>query len=98
MRFNGTGPGNWSWAPLGAAPSADDGSRLEADLPGVTLMNLSRAFIQTRGWQDGGDDGGALRTACGVIGIIKSNAGGVDPKGINNTATASAANGPAERK
>src|SRR5207244_8818582 len=53
MRFNGTGPGNWSWAPLGAAPSADDGSRLEADLPGVTLMNLSRAFIQTRGWQDG---------------------------------------------
>src|SRR2546422_447389 len=97
MRFNGTGPGNWSWAPLGAAPSADDGSRLEADLPGMTLMNLSRAFIQTRGWQDGGDDGGTLRPAFAVFGLMYSTAGGVDPTGIIDTASSSAVNGPAER-
>src|SRR5437899_1027107 len=86
MRFNGTDPGNWSWAPLGTAPSAHDQSRLEVDLPGVALTNLSRAFIQTRGWQDGGDDGGLLRPAfVSAYGLMYGLGG--DPTGIVDLTT-----------
>src|SRR2546427_458428 len=78
--FNGTTPGEWSWTSLGSAPWAKDQSQMEAELPGVVVTNASRAFIQLRGWGDGGDDGGAFRPAfVASYGLMYSAGTGVDP-------------------
>ncbi len=101
MRFNGSNPGQWSWTALGPAPAGKDRSRIETNLPGVTLTNASRAFITTSGWGGRTDQGTTIRPAfVGIAGLMYSSAygAGADPTGIIDTSTVnSATGGPSER-
>ncbi len=72
MRFSGASPYDWKWSSLGPAQAAKDQAHIEAELRGVLITNVSRAYFEASAWNGAHDDSGAPNPPLAVFSIMSA--------------------------